>query len=59
VDDDEMAIELAQIQLIDTNRLHCKVLVAQDGLEALAWLHNTEIDLILLDINMPPTVSTA
>jgi CheY-like chemotaxis protein len=53
VDDDEMAIELTQIQLIDANRLQCKVLVAQDGLEALARLRDTEIDLVLLDINMP------
>jgi CheY-like chemotaxis protein len=53
VDDDDMAIELAQIQLIDGNRLQCKVLVAQDGQEALARLHDTVIDLVLLDINMP------
>jgi CheY-like chemotaxis protein len=53
VDDDELAIELAQIQLIDANRLRCKVLVAHDGLEALARLRDTEIDLVLLDINMP------
>jgi signal transduction histidine kinase len=53
VDDDEMAIELMQIQLIDSNRLQCKVLVAYDGQEALARLHDTDIDLVLLDINMP------
>jgi signal transduction histidine kinase/BarA-like signal transduction histidine kinase len=53
VDDDDMALELAQIMLIDTNRLRCKVLVAQDGEEALARLHENEIDLMLLDINMP------
>jgi signal transduction histidine kinase len=53
VDDDEMAIELVQIQLIDTNRLQCNVLVARDGLEALARLRDMEIDLVLLDINMP------
>jgi len=53
VDDDDMAIELVQIQLIDGNRLQCKVLVAQDGEEALARLHDTDIDLVLLDINMP------
>jgi CheY-like chemotaxis protein len=53
VDDDEMAIELAQIQLIDANRLQCKVVVAHDGLEALARLRDSRIDLVLLDINMP------
>jgi CheY-like chemotaxis protein len=53
VDDDGMALELAQIQLIDINRLQCRVLVAHDGLEALARLRDTEIDLVLLDINMP------
>jgi signal transduction histidine kinase/FixJ family two-component response regulator len=53
VDDDELAIELAQIQLIDANRLQCKVVVARDGQEALARLHDTDIDLVLLDINMP------
>jgi signal transduction histidine kinase len=53
VDDDDMAIELIQIGLIDANRLHCNVIVAHDGHEALAWLHDTKIDLLLLDINMP------
>jgi CheY-like chemotaxis protein len=53
VDDDDMAIELIQIQLIDGNRLQCKILVAQDGQEALARLHDADVDLVLLDINMP------
>jgi CheY-like chemotaxis protein len=53
VDDDDMAIELTQIQLIDGNGLQCKVVVAQDGQEALVRLHDTDIDLVLLDINMP------
>jgi CheY-like chemotaxis protein len=53
VDDDDMAIELEQIQLIDSNHLQCKILVAQDGQEALARLHETDVDLMLLDINMP------
>ncbi|CAN5413976.1 hypothetical protein BH11PSE4_BH11PSE4_25250 [soil metagenome] len=53
VDDDDMAIELAQIQLIDANRLHCNVIIAHDGYEALARLHDTRVDLVVLDINMP------
>jgi signal transduction histidine kinase len=53
VDDDDMAIELAQIQLIDGYHLECKILVAQDGQEALSRLHEADIDLVLLDINMP------
>jgi signal transduction histidine kinase len=53
VDDDDLAIELTQIQLIDGNRLQCKVLVARDGQEALVRLRDTDIDLVLLDINMP------
>jgi signal transduction histidine kinase len=53
VDDDDIAIELAQIQLIDGNRLQCKILVAQDGQEALSRLHEADVDLVLLDINMP------
>ncbi len=53
VDDDDMAIELIRIQLIDSDRLQCKVLVAQDGQEALARLHDAHVDLVLLDINMP------
>jgi hypothetical protein len=38
VDDDDMAIEL--IQLIGANRLHCNVIVANDGQEAWARLHD-------------------
>ena len=53
VDDDEMSVELARMLLIESNRLQCKVLVAHDGEEALARLHDTDIDLVLLDINMP------
>jgi CheY-like chemotaxis protein len=53
VDDDDLAIDLTQIQLIEANRLRCRVLVAQDGHEALARLRDTQIDLVLLDINMP------
>lgn len=50
VDDDEMAVELVQIRPIDINRLHCNVVVGQEGL---ARLHGTDVDLVLLDINMP------
>jgi signal transduction histidine kinase len=53
VDDDEMVLELMRIQLIEGNRLQCAVIVARDGEEALARLHDTDIDLVLLDINMP------
>lgn len=53
VDDDDLAIELIQMQLIDGNRLQCKVLVARDGQEAFARLRTTDVDLVLLDINMP------
>jgi signal transduction histidine kinase len=53
VDDDDMAIELTQIELIERNRLQCKVLVAQNGQDALVRLRDTDIDLVLLDINMP------
>jgi CheY-like chemotaxis protein len=53
VDDNDIDIDLAQILLIERNRLQCKVLVARDGQEALAQLRQTGIDLVLLDINMP------
>lgn len=53
VDDDEMALELTQIQLIDGHRLQCQVLAARDGREALMRLREERVDLVLLDINMP------
>jgi signal transduction histidine kinase len=53
VDDNDIDIELAQILLIERNRLQCKVVVARDGHEALDRLQDANIDLMLLDINMP------
>jgi len=53
VDDNDIDIELAQILLIERNRLQCKVIVARDGREALARLQEMHVDLMLLDINMP------
>jgi two-component system, chemotaxis family, chemotaxis protein CheY len=53
VDDDDMSIDLIQILLIEANSLHCRVLVARDGAEALERLRATDVDLVLLDINLP------
>jgi CheY-like chemotaxis protein len=53
VDDNVLDIELARLLLLDRGGLQCKVVVARDGQEALARLHDTPIDLVLLDINMP------
>jgi signal transduction histidine kinase len=53
VDDNDIDIELAQLLLIERNRLQCKVMVARDGHEALARLREMNVDLMLLDINMP------
>ena len=53
MDDNDLDIELAKLLLLDRDGLQCKVVVAQDGQEALARLHDTDIDLVLLDINMP------
>jgi signal transduction histidine kinase len=53
VDDDDVSVELTRIQLIEGHRLQCRVIVAQDGQDALARLRDTDIDLVLLDINMP------
>ena len=51
VDDDDMAIELAQIQLI-SQRIACKV-SWRVGHEASGPVAHTDIDPVLLDINMP------
>jgi signal transduction histidine kinase len=53
VDDNDIDLELIQMLLIEHNRLKCNVVVAQDGREALDRLRDTDIDLVLLDINMP------
>ena len=53
VDDNDIDIELAQLLLIERNRLQCKVIVARDGHEALVRLREANVDLMLLDINMP------
>ena len=53
VDDNDLDIKLATLLLFDRNGLQCKIVMAQDGQEALTRLHDTDIDLVLLDINMP------
>jgi len=58
VDDNEADIELNKLILIDDANLHCDVITANDGREAIARLveashMGNSIDLLLLDINMP------
>jgi signal transduction histidine kinase len=55
VDDSRADLELTQIRLIEHRGLKCKLLVAHNGEEALALLHQEHgaVDLMLLDINMP------
>jgi CheY-like chemotaxis protein len=58
VDDSRDDIEMTKFRLLERSHLHCNLLVARDGEEALATLRsraldNTQIDLVLLDINMP------
>ena len=58
VDDNDCDLELNRFMLIDEGSLHCDVLTARDGREALAALQQAAaegqtIDLLLLDINMP------
>lgn len=58
VDDSEADIALSRIMLIEKARLHCEVLVAGNGEEALRIMHDAmqqknPVDLVLLDINMP------
>ena len=58
VDDSEADIELNRIMLVEDAKLHCDILTAHCGRDALMSMHNAAqtnnpIDLILLDINMP------
>jgi signal transduction histidine kinase len=58
VDDNECDIELNRFMLTEEGGLHCDVLTACDGREALAAMQRAAgehkpIDLVLLDINMP------
>ncbi|HVY87193.1 MAG TPA: response regulator [Caulobacterales bacterium] len=58
VDDNEAAIELTRIVLIESSKLRCELISARGGEEALTVLDEAVksggvIDLVLLDINMP------
>jgi CheY-like chemotaxis protein len=58
VDDNEAAIELAQILLTQSAKLRCVLVGASGGREALSLLRasserNESVDLVLLDISMP------
>jgi signal transduction histidine kinase len=58
VDDNEAAIELTRIVLIESAKLRCQLLSAGGAEEALAMFEQASaqgapIDLVLLDINMP------
>ncbi|MES1199908.1 MAG: response regulator [Pseudomonadota bacterium] len=58
VDDNQAAIELARITLVEQSKLQCRILSATSGQDALALLQerhdgHADVDLILLDINMP------
>jgi len=55
VDDSRADLEITRFRLM-RSRLHCNLLVAHDGEEALSLLRgqgNKPVDLMLLDINMP------
>lgn len=58
VDDDEASIELTRIMLLESSSLHCQLISASTGEEALHHIRSSQrdgasIDLMLLDINMP------
>jgi CheY-like chemotaxis protein len=58
VDDNDAAIELAHIMLVQNSDLRCNMLCASSGEEALSLLHDLaakgeSIDVMLLDVNMP------
>jgi signal transduction histidine kinase len=58
VDDNEAAIELARIMLVEQSKLRCRILSAKSGQEAIATIRDatgsaSPVDLVLLDINMP------
>jgi len=58
VDDNEADLMLNQFTLIENGKLHCEILTAGNGREAIVTLQTAmqegnPIDLILLDINMP------
>jgi len=58
VEDNDADIELVRFALFEEHKVHCRLLVAHTGEEAIARLRSEgeqkeAIDLILLDINMP------
>ncbi len=58
VDDNEAAIDLARIMLIEQSKLRSRILSARSGREAIEMLRDVSdtvspVDLVLLDINMP------
>jgi signal transduction histidine kinase len=57
VDDSEADRELTRILLIEQGGVRCNLMTACDAVEAMSALtaHDTQVDLVLLDINMPGT----
>ena len=58
IDDNEAAIELTRIVLMESGKLRCVLVSARGGREALTLLQqsqseNATVDLVLLDISMP------
>lgn len=52
VDDMESDLELTE-EIMRRSKIHCKLLTAKSGKEALDIMKSSNIDLVLLDINMP------